>query len=186
MHLGLFYHKGGTTVATFAWFLDSSWASCYHSRVSINGFCFMLGSACISWPSKKQPTVATSSCEVKYTTAFTTTVECIWLKRLMADLGVGQSCATSIFIDIQSTLAIARNLVFHACTKHIEVHYHYVKERLLAWEIILEYVLIHNNLANFFTKALPWEKLEAFCKALSLLSFVDWLHKSWNFHIHEC
>ena len=47
------------------------------------------GSSCISWLSKKQPTVATSSCEAKYRAAFTATVECVWLRCLAANLGVG-------------------------------------------------------------------------------------------------
>ena len=83
------------------------------------------------WLGKKQPTMATSSCEAEYRAAFTATVECVWLRRLMvADLSVGQDSATTIYTDSQSALAVARNPVFHACTKHIEVHYHYVRERL--------------------------------------------------------
>ncbi|MCO5569477.1 hypothetical protein L7F22_023189 [Adiantum nelumboides] len=107
---------------------------------STSGFCFMLGSSCISWLSKKQPTVATSSCEAEYRAIFTATVECVWLRRLMADLGVGQDTANIIYTDSQSALAVARNPVFHARTKHIEVHYHYVRERLSAGEISLAYV----------------------------------------------
>ncbi|KAH7364974.1 hypothetical protein KP509_18G001200 [Ceratopteris richardii] len=99
----------------------------------------MLGSSCISWLSKKEPTEATSSYEAEYREAFTATVECVWLKRLMADLGVGQF-ATTIFTDRQSALAFARNLVFHARTKHIEVHYHYVMKRFSAGEISVAYV----------------------------------------------
>ncbi|MCO5602342.1 hypothetical protein L7F22_056472 [Adiantum nelumboides] len=133
----------------------------------------MLGSPCISWLSKKQPIVATSTCEVKYRPVFTATVECVWLKRFMADLGVGQDTANTIYTDSQSALAVARNLVFHAHRKHIEVHYHYVRERLLAEEISLAYVTTQDNLADLFTKALSRENLEAFRKVLSLLPFVD-------------
>ena len=118
----------------------------------------MLGSACISWRSKKQqPTVATSSCETEYRAAFTATVECVLLRRLMADLGVGQSFATTIFSDSQSTLAVVRNPIFHARKKHIEVHYHCVKERLSVGEISLAYVPTQDNLADLFTKAVPQE-----------------------------
>ncbi|MCO5604449.1 hypothetical protein L7F22_058615 [Adiantum nelumboides] len=154
-------------------FSNSDWAGCFDTRVSTSGFCFMLGSSCISWLSKKQPTVATSSCETEYRAVFTATVECVWLRRLMTDLGVGQDTANTIYIDSQSTLAVARNPVFHARTKHIEVDYHYVRERLLAGEISLAYVPTQDNLADLFTKALSREKLETFRKALSLLSFVD-------------
>jgi transposase InsO family protein len=171
--LGLFYPKGGSLPPDLHAFSDSDWAGCYDTRVSTSGFCFMLGSSCISWLSKKQPTVATSSCEAEYRAAFTATVECVWLRRLMADLGVGQSSATTIFTDSQSALAVARNPVFHARTKHIEVHYHYVRERFSAGEISLAYVPTQENIADLFTKALPREKFEAFRKALGLLPFVD-------------
>ena len=118
-HFGLFYPKGGSLPPDLHAFSDSDWAGCYDTRVSTSGFCFMLGSSCISWLSKKQPTVATSSCEAEYRAAFTATVECVWLRRLMVDLGVGQPSATTIYTDSQSALAVARNLVFHARTKHI-------------------------------------------------------------------
>ncbi|MCO5569483.1 hypothetical protein L7F22_023196 [Adiantum nelumboides] len=100
----------------------------------------MLGNSCISWLSKKQPTVATSSCEGEYRTVFTATIECIWLRCLTADFNVGQDTANTIYIDNQSALVVARNPIFHACTKHIEVHYHYVRERLSTREISLAYV----------------------------------------------
>ncbi|MCO5562505.1 hypothetical protein L7F22_016132 [Adiantum nelumboides] len=123
--------------------------------------------------SKKQPTVATSSCEADYMAAFIATIECVWLRQLLVDMGVGQETATSFYIGSQSTLAAVRNLVFHACTMHIEVHCHYVRERLSAGEVSLAYVPTQNNLANLFTKALSREKFEAFSKALGLLPFVE-------------
>ncbi|MCO5547578.1 hypothetical protein L7F22_001029 [Adiantum nelumboides] len=126
-----------------------------------------------AWLSKKQPTMATFSCEVEYKAIFTATVECVWLRRLMVVLGVGQDTPNNIYIDSQSALAVARNPVSHAGTKLIEVYYHNVRERLSTGEISLAYVPTHDNFADLFTKALSREKLEAFCKALGLLPFVD-------------
>ncbi|MCO5571343.1 hypothetical protein L7F22_025081 [Adiantum nelumboides] len=48
------------------------------------------------------------------------------------DLGARQDTTNTIYTDSQSVLAVVRKPCFHACTKHIEVHYHYVRERLLA------------------------------------------------------
>ncbi|MCO5596042.1 hypothetical protein L7F22_050099 [Adiantum nelumboides] len=117
--------------------------------------------------------MATSSCEAEYRVVFTATVECVWLRRLMVDLGLGQDTANIIYTNSQSALAVARNPIFHARTKHIEVHYQYVRERLSVGEISLPYVPTQDNLADLFTKALSHEKLEAFRKVLGLLSFVD-------------
>ena len=99
------------------------------------------------------------------------TVDCVWLRRLLADLHECQQTPTTNLTDSQSALAVAQNLVFHARTKHIEVHYHYVRERLHVGEIILTYYPTQDNIADFFTKALPREKFEAFRKALGLLPF---------------
>ncbi|KAH7422711.1 hypothetical protein KP509_12G021500 [Ceratopteris richardii] len=77
--------------------------------------------------------------------------------------------ATHILIDSQSALAVAQNPMFHARTKHIEVHYHYVRERFHVGDIDLVYVPTQDNVADIFTKALPREKFEAFPKALGLL-----------------
>lgn len=167
IHLGLFYPRGDASC--LQGYCDSDWAGDYDTRVSTSGYCFFLGDACISWLSKKQPTVATSSCEAEYRAAFTATVECVWLRRLYADLGLEQHASTSILTDSMSALAVAKNPVFHARTKHIEVHYHYVRERLAAGEICLSHVSTHDNVADIFTKALPRDKFEAFRQLLNLI-----------------
>ena len=61
-------------------FIDLDWFGCYNMHVSTSGICFLLGDTCISWLNKKQPIVATSSCEAKYRAKFTTTIECVWLR----------------------------------------------------------------------------------------------------------
>ena len=73
--------------------------------------------------------MATSSCEVDYRAAFTATIECVWLRRLVADLQISLDGPTPILTDNHIAIAVAKNPVFHARTKHIEVHYHYVRER---------------------------------------------------------
>ena len=85
-------------------------------------------------------------------------------------------------------MAVARNPVFHARSKHIEVYYHYIRERFSAGEISLAYVPTQENIADLFTKALPREKFEAFRKALGLIPFVDSSHShiAWHLFNHEC
>ena len=61
-----------------------------------------------------------------------------------------------------SSIQLASNPVFHVRTKHIEVHYHFIQERVLSSGIDLIYVSTKEQVANIFTKALGVEKLQRF------------------------
>ena len=52
--------------------------------------------------------------------------------------------------------------MFHARTKHIEVHYHFIQERVLSSDIDLVYVNTEEQVAYIFTKALGAKKLQRF------------------------
>ena len=67
-----------------------------------------------------------------------------------------------IYRDNLSSIQLARNPVFHARTKHIEVHYHFIRERVLAGDIDLVYIGTDKQVADIFTKALGAEKLRRF------------------------
>ena len=73
-----------------------------------------------------------------------------------------------IHCDNLSSIQLARNPVFHARTKHIEVHYHYVRERVLAGDLDLVYVSTEEQVADIFTKALGAENLRCFRTMLEL------------------
>ncbi len=74
-----------------------------------------------------------------------------------------------IYCDNISSILLANNLVYHARTKHIEVHYHFIREKVLAKEINLIHVNTKNQVANIFTKALGTYKLKKFRKMLGVL-----------------
>ena len=54
-----------------------------------------------------------------------------------------------------SAIALASNLVFHARTKHVEVDYHFIRERVLCKDLAISFVSGKDNLADIFTKPLP-------------------------------
>ena len=87
---------------------------------------FSFGSAAVTWSSKKQPTVALSSTEAEYRGAAVAACEVAWLCKLLADLGLHVERKIVIYCDNLSSIQLARNPVFHARTKHIEVHYHFI------------------------------------------------------------
>jgi hypothetical protein len=74
-----------------------------------------------------------------------------------------------IYYDNISSILLANNLVYHARTKHIEVHYHFIREKVLAKEIDLIHVSTENQVVDIFTKALSTDKLRKFKKILGVL-----------------
>jgi len=74
-----------------------------------------------------------------------------------------------IYCDNISIILLANNLVYHARTKHIEVHYHFIREKVLAKEIDLIHVSTKDQVAEIFTKALGTDKLKKFQKMLGVL-----------------
>jgi hypothetical protein len=154
---GLLY-RAGTTVQ-LAGYTDADWAGNAADRRSTSGYAFSIWSAAIVWSSKKQPTVALSSTEAEYRGAAVATCEAIWVKRLLKDLHEEVSDPTVIYCDNLSNIQLAKN---------IEVHYHFVRERVLSGDVELRHVPTDRQVADIFTKALGLDKLRQFLGALGL------------------
>ena len=71
-------------------------------------------------------------------------------------------------MDNQSAMAIAKNPQFHDRTKHIEVQHHFLWHKVKEEEILLEYVLTNDQVADILTKALNREKHTKFAKEMGL------------------
>ncbi|XP_038722010.1 uncharacterized mitochondrial protein AtMg00810-like [Tripterygium wilfordii] len=85
-------------------YYDADWAGDLTDRRSTTGYCFFLGDSLISWCSKKQTVVAHSSTEAEYHALVDTTQELFWFLRLLEDMGVTHSCATTISCDNRSAI----------------------------------------------------------------------------------
>jgi hypothetical protein len=130
---------------------------------------FSFGSGAISWSSKKQPTIALSSTEAEYRGTTIATCEVVWLQKLFSDLGQSVDAPIVIYCDNISSILLANNPVYHARTKHIEVHYHFIREKVIAKEIDLIHVSTEDQVVDIFTKALSTDKLRKFRKMLGVL-----------------
>jgi len=143
-------------------FSDSDWAGNPDDRRSTTGYAFSIGSGIISWSSKKQTTVSLSSTEAEYKALCAATCEAVWLRRILQDVGEQQTKATVIKSDSQSSIKLANNPVYHARTKHVEVQFHFVREKIQSADISLIYCNTCENAADIFTKPLGKIKFELF------------------------
>ncbi|XP_042980273.1 uncharacterized mitochondrial protein AtMg00810-like [Carya illinoinensis] len=128
IHLGL--DLTSHTTLDLCAFSDSDWAGCSTTRQSTTGYVTFLGHNPILWCAKKQNTVSPSSLEAKYRVMAHTTVEITWLTFILKDLGVPQTHPSMLFYDNISALLMTINPVFHARSKHIELDYHFVPEKV--------------------------------------------------------
>ena len=102
-----------------------------------------------------QATVSRSSIEAKYRALASTAVELCWIRMLLQDLGVFLPLPPLLWCDNVSALVIASNPVFHARTKHIEVDYHFLCERVLKRDLLVKFISSYDQLVDIFTKGLP-------------------------------
>uniref|UniRef100_H3G826 Reverse transcriptase Ty1/copia-type domain-containing protein n=1 Tax=Phytophthora ramorum TaxID=164328 RepID=H3G826_PHYRM len=94
-------------------------------------YAFMMNGGCISWRSKKQRTVALSSTEAEYMALSEATQEAVWLKVFLCELGeMASDEAVKIYEDNQGSIALTKNPQFHKRTKHIDIRYHFVREKV--------------------------------------------------------
>ncbi|TYK06346.1 putative mitochondrial protein [Cucumis melo var. makuwa] len=134
---------------------DADWVGDPTDRRSTAGYCFYLGDSLISWRSKKQSVVSRSSTESEYHALADTTAELLWLRWLVADMGVPQQGPTLLHCDNRSAIQIAHNDVFHERTKHIENDCHFIRHHLLSNTLLLQPISTTEQPADIFTKALP-------------------------------
>ncbi|XP_059073222.1 secreted RxLR effector protein 161-like [Cryptomeria japonica] len=104
---GLKYSK--TNQFSLVGYSDSDYAGDSTDGKSTSGYLMYLGSALISWRSKKQSVPATSSSEAKYMAAFEATWEILWFRRILEDFQTPQISSTPLFIDNQSAIKMAKN-----------------------------------------------------------------------------
>uniref|UniRef100_A0AAV1VAR2 Reverse transcriptase Ty1/copia-type domain-containing protein n=1 Tax=Peronospora matthiolae TaxID=2874970 RepID=A0AAV1VAR2_9STRA len=142
-------------------YTDADWAGDIESRRSTSGYVFMMSGGCISWKSQKQRTVALSSTEAEYMALSEATKEAVWLKVLLGELGEMTSDeAIKMYEDNQGSIALAKNPEFHKRTKHIDIRYHFVREKVESGEVVLEYCPTQDMLADMMTKPIAAVQFE--------------------------
>ncbi|GJV71329.1 gag/pol polyprotein [Tanacetum coccineum] len=111
-------------------FSDADWTGDSDDRRSTGGFAIHLGSNLISWTVRKQRTVSGSSTESKYKALADTVAELTWLQALLNELGICSSLTHILWCDNLGATYLSANPIFHARTKHVEIDYHFIRDKV--------------------------------------------------------
>jgi hypothetical protein len=101
--------------------------------------------------------VALSTTEVEYMASTHASKEVVWLQRLCSGIGLGQQ-AVRLDCDSQSAIFLAKNPTYHLKTNHIDVQYHFVRDKVEEKKVLLEKVNTLKNVADSLTKFMSTEK----------------------------
>ncbi|KAJ2929177.1 hypothetical protein H1R20_g7914, partial [Candolleomyces eurysporus] len=121
---------------------DANWGTELHQH-SISGFTFLTGTGIISWSSKKQPVITLSSTESEYVALTHAAKEAKWLWTLAHEIlpvvGLGSHVdkfnPTVLYCDNQGAIKLSTNPVFHARTKHIDIHFHFICQTITSHDL---------------------------------------------------
>ncbi len=154
-------------------YADSSYASEKSTCKSISGYVFYLANGPVTFQSKLQSIVAQSSTEAEYIALCNSAKEATFLFNLMIELGQLKQENIPIFVDNNGAIQLSKNPVYHARTKHINVRFHFIREKLADSTISVHYIQSKDQKADGLTKALPKIGHIKFLKQLNMVKATD-------------
>ena len=136
---------------------NSDVVGCVDSRRSTSGYIFMLAGGVVSWRSVKQTLTATSTMEAKFVSCFEATSHGVWLKSFMSGLRVVNSISRllKLYCDNSTTVFMAKNNKSGSRSKHIDIKYLAVRERVKERKVIIELINTDMMIVDPLTKGMP-------------------------------
>jgi hypothetical protein len=140
---------------------------------STSGYVFKLAGGPVSWSSKKQGEIATSTTHAEYIGQYNAILHLQWLRTFLDETNLYRSPVTHVMADNQSAIALSRNPEFHKRTKHFNVKLHYQRSVLDAGEINIQYIPTKQQAADGLTKPLGPKDFASFCQLIGLANVAE-------------
>ena len=125
---------------------------------------FLFNDCAITCTSQKQKSVAVSTTEAEYMALSVSACQAIWLSNGLTELSF--PLVSHIFCDNQGSLALSKDPRMHQRSKHIDVHYHFIHEKIDEDKVTVSYISSEMNIADIFTKTLAKPQFLSFCSQL--------------------
>jgi hypothetical protein len=141
------------------------------TRFSTAGHVVFIAGGPVYWVSKKQSLVTLSTIEAEFINLTPTGCTLLWITSMLKELGYLKDTKPSIiFTDSRNAMAIALNLYEKQRTRHIDIRYKWVIDRLQKGDFIIKHIDSKNQIANGFTKGLRKDIHIQFVRMLNIQS----------------
>ena len=128
----------------------------------------MTNGGAVSWRSKQQPIVTTSTCHAEYVAACEASRECVWIRELLSEMGLKCTEPTTLYEDNEAALFLSENPATTDRSKHIRLRWHYLRQCVRDGTLKLKRVETKKNPADALTKAVGGPVLQMMRDSIGL------------------
>ena len=136
-------------------YLDFDFVGCPNEKKSTIKYVFKLIGGTVLWKNIKQSLITTFTMETEYVSCYEATQEAIWLRNFISEFCLIESISRPLTIYYDNTIAMSfsQNNKTSTCTKHFDVKYQFVREKMHEYLTQIKYVLLDYILVHPLTKA---------------------------------
>ncbi|KAJ3473762.1 hypothetical protein NLI96_g12836 [Meripilus lineatus] len=128
MDLTLTYSLNPHSTELFRTFSDADHAGEVNSTKSTGGFVVMMGTGAVSWSSKLQSMVGLSTTEAEFVAENEAGKELMWIRNLLTEIGYTFDGPSTLFMDNNSAISVAKNPTHHSKMKHVDLRLHWLRD----------------------------------------------------------
>ncbi|KAG8472220.1 hypothetical protein CXB51_034295 [Gossypium anomalum] len=150
--------------------LEADWVSDSDDRRSVSGYYTYLNNNLVSWSSRKQRSVPISTVEAEYRSLADAASVLLWLQSILTDMEVELTSVSKLWCDTTSTVVMAANPILHAKTKNEDLDLHFIREKVAADHLQVNYLPASSQVADILTKPLAAPAFTLLRSKLNILS----------------
>jgi hypothetical protein len=114
----------------FLTYCDADHGGDIDRRKSTSGYMVKVGSGVVGWSSKLQPVVTLSTMEAEYVAGVSAGKEICWMQQLLQEIGFTSPAPSTLFIDNQSAISVAKNPEHHGQMKHLDLAFFWLRDKV--------------------------------------------------------
>jgi hypothetical protein len=164
----LTYKPNPSAPYPFHAYSDTDHGANFDNGRSTSAYVVKIGSGAVLWMSRLQSIVALSTTEAEFVAAASASQEVIWMRQLLGELGFDVSKPSLLLLDNQSAIQVARNPEHHGRMKHLDLRFYWLRNVVVAGQIVICYVPTVDMATDLLTKGLARLKVAAALPQLGL------------------